>query len=183
VVFFVTTAGTIAFQTYATYMPKFLVNTSGFAPDRATEITMAALVIYTLAHPLAGYVSDLVGRRIMLILFSAIGLIVSVPILSALAATHDAMAAFLLLTAGLLSLVPYTAVSAIFKAELFPTEIRAFAVGLSFALPVSIFGGTSELIALNFKRIGHETWFYWYVAAAMAASLLAALSMKRRTTP
>jgi len=179
IVFFVTTAGTIAFQTYATYMPKFLVNTSGFDPDVSTEITMAALIVYTVIHPLFGWISDLVGRRAVLIAFSALGVLVNVPLLRALAASHSPIHAFVLLTLGLCALTPYTAVSAIFKAELFPTEIRAFAVGLSFALPVSIFGGTSEVIALSFKRAGHESSFYWYVAAAMAASLVAALCMPK----
>jgi MHS family alpha-ketoglutarate permease-like MFS transporter len=180
VVFFVTAAGTIAFQTYATYMPKFLVNTSGFAPDQATAITLAALVVYTLAHPLAGWLSDLVGRRAMLIAFSVAGILISVPVLSRLATASDPMTAFCLLTIGLLALSPYTAVSAIFKAELFPTEIRAFAIGLSFALPVSIFGGTSELIALLFKRMGHESWFLIYVTGFMVIALIASLSMPSR---
>jgi MHS family alpha-ketoglutarate permease-like MFS transporter len=179
IVFFVTMAGTIAFQTYATYMPKFLVNTAGFDADVSTEITMAALVVYTVIHPLFGWISDLVGRRTVLIVFSALGVLINVPLLTALATSHSPMRAFVLLTLGLCALTPYTAVSAIFKAELFPTEIRAFAVGLSFALPVSIFGGTSELIALSFKSAGHEGGFYWYVAAAMGASLVAALCMRK----
>lgn len=178
VVFSVTMAGTIGFQTYATYMPKFLVNTAGFNADVATEITLIALVVYTVLHPLFGWISDLTGRRTVLMVFSALGMLINVPILSGLSRSHEPMHAFLLLLAGLCALLPYTAVSAIFKAELFPTEIRAFAVGLSFALPVSIFGGTSELIALSFKRAGHESLFYWYVAATMAVSLLAAWCMR-----
>lgn len=179
IVFVITMAGTIAIQTYSTYMPKYLVNTSGFSPDASTEITMAALVLYTALHPLMGWLSDIYGRKRMLIIFAVTSLVASVPIMSALATTHDGKTAFLLLLLGLIFLCPYTAVSAIFKAELFPTEIRAMAVGLSFATAVSIFGGTSELIALSFKQAGHESWYYWYMTGAMALALIAALAIRR----
>lgn len=178
-VFLITMAGTIAFQTYGTYMPKYLVNTAGFSPDLSTEIAMAALVIYTIIHPPMGWLSDKVGRKAMLIAFSLAGLVSSVPIMTTLAKTTDPFAAFGLLLLGLVLLCPYTAVSAIFKAEMFPTEIRAMAVGISFATSVSLFGGTSELIALSFKKAGHESWFYWYMAASFALALVAALTMRR----
>jgi MHS family alpha-ketoglutarate permease-like MFS transporter len=43
---------------------------------------------------------------------------------------------------------------------------------------VSIFGGTAESIALWFKSIGHETWFYFYLTAVIAASLAVYASMR-----
>ncbi|HEY4276077.1 MAG TPA: MFS transporter [Rhizomicrobium sp.] len=179
IVFVITMAGTIAFQTYGTYMPKYLVNTAGFSPDLSTEITLSALVIYTLIHPPMGWLSDKLGRKTLLIAFSLAGLVTTVPIMTTLAGTTDPYVAFGLLLLGMVLLCPYTAVSAIFKAELFPTEIRAMAVGISFATSVSVFGGTSELIALNFKKAGHEPWFYWYMTASFGLSLIAALAMRR----
>jgi MHS family alpha-ketoglutarate permease-like MFS transporter len=66
----------------------------------------------------------------------------------------------------------YTSISAVVKAELFPTEIRALGVGLPFALTVAIFGGTAEVVALKAKALGVEEWFYWYVTACAFISLL-----------
>jgi MHS family alpha-ketoglutarate permease-like MFS transporter len=57
------------------------------------------------------------------------------------------------------------------KAELFPTRIRATGVGLPYSLTVSIFGGTAPVIALQFKAMSHETWFYWYLTACILFSL------------
>jgi MHS family alpha-ketoglutarate permease-like MFS transporter len=37
---------------------------------------------------------------------------------------------------------------------------------------VSIFGGTAEYIALWFKDLGHESWYYWYVTGCILCSLL-----------
>ena len=41
-----TAGGTLAFYAYTTYMQKFLVNTSGFSRETATEITTAALFLF-----------------------------------------------------------------------------------------------------------------------------------------
>jgi len=178
-VFAITVAGTISFQTYATYMPQYLVNTAGFTPVQSTEITMAAVFTYTLLHPLLGWLSDLFGRKPLLIVFAAGGLICTFPVMSSLATAKDSQTAFWLLLTGLALLTPYTAVSAIFKAELFPTEIRAMAVGLSFALPISIFGGTLPSVALYFKAQGHEAWYYWYITGSFALALIAALFLPK----
>jgi MHS family alpha-ketoglutarate permease-like MFS transporter len=64
------------------------------------------------------------------------------------------------------------------KAELFPTRVRATGVGLPYAVTVSVFGGTAESIALWFKSIGHETWFYYYLTAVIATSLVVYVSMR-----
>lgn len=71
----------------------------------------------------------------------------------------------------------YTSINAVVKAELFPVEIRALGVGLPYALTVALFGGTAEYIALWFKNTGHESGFYWYVAACIACSLAVYLLM------
>ena len=117
-----------------------------------------------------------------LIVFALVSMIATIPIMTHLATTKDPYTAFALLLTGLILLSPYSAVSAIFKAELFPTEIRAMAVGISFATAVSIFGGTSELIALSFKQAGHEPWYYWYMTGAFFLALIAALIMPRPAT-
>jgi MHS family alpha-ketoglutarate permease-like MFS transporter len=64
------------------------------------------------------------------------------------------------------------------KAELFPTNVRALGVGLPYAVTVSIFGGTVDSIALYFKNIGHESYFYWYATLVIFCSLIFYLSMR-----
>ena len=56
--------------------------------------------------------------------------------------------------------------------------MRATGVGLPYAVTVSLFGGTAESIALWFKSIGHETWFYFYLTAVIAASLVVYAAMR-----
>ena len=173
-----TMGGTVAFYTFTTYMQKFLVNTSGFPKDTATLISASALFIYMLLQPVVGAISDRTGRRPVLIAFGVLGTLCTVPILTALQGTRDPLAAFALLMAGFVIVSGYSAINAVVKAELFPTHIRALGVGLPFAVTVALFGGTAEYVALWFKSQGHETWFYWYVTACIAMSLIVYAGMR-----
>src|SRR4029079_9581733 len=96
----------------------------------------------------------------------------------ALQATRSGMVAFLLICGAWLIVAGYTSINAVVKAELFPTHIRALGVGLPYAIAASIFGGTTESIALWFKSIGHERWFYYYLTAVIAGSLLVYIGMR-----
>ena len=177
-----TAGGTVAFYTFPTYAQKFLVNTAGFTKESATRVSAAVLVVYMLAQPLVGLLSDRVGRRPVLIAFGVLGTLGTVPVLTALGATRSEPRAFLLLLAALLAVSGYTAINAVVKAELFPTEIRALGVGFPYAVTVSLFGGTAEYLALRAKSMGHERWYYWYVTACIAASLAVYATMPETRT-
>jgi MFS transporter, MHS family, alpha-ketoglutarate permease len=172
-----TLGGTLAFYTYTTYMQKFLVNTVHLTKSEATLIAFSTLFIFALLQPLFGALSDKVGRKPLLIAFGILGVIFTVPLLSALSQTHSLWVAFFLIMAGLLIVSGYTSINAIVKAELFPAEVRALGVGLPYALTVALFGGTAEYVALWCKNAGHETYFYWYITTCIFISLLLYLSM------
>lgn len=172
-----TAGGTVAFYTFTTYAQKFLVNTAGWSKADASRISALTLLVFMLIQPVVGYVSDRIGRRPVLIAFGVLGTLGTVPVLTALAATHDITTAFLLLMAALLAVSGYTAINAVVKAELFPTEIRALGVALPYAVTVAIFGGTAEYIALWAKSAGHEAWYFWYVTVCVAISLTVYVAM------
>lgn len=178
-----TLGGTVAFYTFSAYAQRFLVNTSGLARETASIVVTASLVVFTFVQPVYGAISDRVGRRPLLIGFGIFGSLFTIPIMTALANTHDPVIAFALVTAGLLICSGYTSISAAVKAELFPTEIRALGVALPYALTVAIFGGTSESLALWLKSTGREAIYFWYVSGCIAISLVVYITMTdTRTT-
>ena len=61
---------------------------------------------------------------------------------------------------------------------LFPTTVRALGVGLPYALTVSIFGGTTDSVALWLKSLGSERWFYYYLTGMIGISLVVYLFMR-----
>ncbi|WP_346128307.1 MFS transporter [Lentzea roselyniae] len=167
-----TLGGTVAFYTYTTYLQKFMVNTSKIDAATVSWINFAALLVFVVLQPIAGALSDRIGRRPLLLGFGVLGTLVTVPLLSTLAKTSEAFPAFLLMLGGLVIVTGYTSINAIVKAELFPTNIRALGVGLPYALTVAIFGGTAEYVALWFKQAGMESVFFYYVAGCVLISLL-----------
>ncbi len=167
-----TAGGTVAFYTFTTYAQKFLVNTGGWSKTDASRISALTLLVFMLIQPLVGFISDKVGRKPVLITFGIVGTLGTVPLMTALAATRDETNAFLLLVAALIAVSGYTAINAVVKAELFPTQIRALGVALPYAVTVALFGGTAEYIALWAKNAGHEAWYFWYVTVCVAMSLV-----------
>lgn len=168
----ITIGGTVAFYTYTIYMQKYLVNSVGLHKETATLICTVALLLYMPLQPLFGYVSDLVGRRPVLLWFGVGSTVLSVPIFTMLGRVHDPRAVFALVFLGLVVLSGFTSVHMLVKAELFPLTIRALAVGLPYALTTAILGGSTEFIALRLKAGGNEAMFFWYVAICAAMSLL-----------
>jgi MFS transporter, MHS family, alpha-ketoglutarate permease len=172
-----TVGGTVGFYTYTVYMQKYLVNTVGLSKEASTLTLTGALLVYMLLQPVFGYMSDIFGRRPVLICFGLSTTLFSVPLFNALSVTRDPWMAFTLSFAGLFMLAGFTSVHMLAKAELFPARIRALAVGLPYALTTAILGGTTEFMALKFKAIGHEQYFYWYVSAWAAVSLIVYIFM------
>src|SRR3981189_3364472 len=173
-----TAGGTAAFYTYTTYMQKFLKLSVGLTDDQTTTVTLAALVFGLILQPIYGAISDRIGRKWLLIGFGVSGVLFTIPLLTTLQQVKGPLAAFLLIAAAWLIVAGYTSINAVVKAELFPTSIRATGVGVPYAITVSIFGGTAESIALGFKSIGHERWFYYYLTALIATSLVIYVTMR-----
>jgi MHS family alpha-ketoglutarate permease-like MFS transporter len=173
-----TAGGTLAFYAYTTYMQKFLVNTSGFGRETATEITAAALLVYMLLQPAAGALSDRIGRKPLMIGFGVAGVLLTVPIFTLLETVRNPITAFALVLGALVIVTGYTSINAVVKAELFPAHIRTLGVALPYALANTIFGGTAEYVALWFKDAKMEQAFYWYVTAMIAVSLIVYVRMR-----
>jgi metabolite-proton symporter len=173
-----TAGGSLAFYTYTTYMQKFLVNSAGFTVERASVTMAAVLFCYMCLQPALGALSDRIGRRACLIVFSVGTAVMTVPLLTILGGVTTSAGAFALILAALFIVSFYTSISGVVKAELFPPQIRALGVGLGYAIANSLFGGSAEYVALWLKSQGMETAFFWYVAVFALISLAASLSMR-----
>src|SRR5246127_1542795 len=173
-----TAGGTAAFYTFTTYMQTFVKLSVGLTEDQTTTVIFGSLVFATILQPIYGAISDRIGRQPGLIFFGVVGTLATVPILMALKDTKAPFTAFLLICAAWIFVAGYTSINAIVKAELFPTNVRALGVGLPYAITVSVFGGTAPAVALYFKSLGHEDWFYFYLSGMIFLSLLVYSTMR-----
>lgn len=173
-----TAGGAVTLYTFTTYMQKFLVNSAGMDVKTVSGVMTAAMVIFMVLQPLIGALSDRIGRRTCLLIFTGLMTLGAVPLLTALSTVERPFSAFLLVLTGMVILSFYTAISGLFKAELFPSHVRALGVGLAHSVAAAIFGGSAEYLALWFKQVGHEGGFFVYVAGLCFLSFLVALSTR-----
>lgn len=167
----------VAYYTFSSYVQKLLVVSAGFPVPQASLVCVLALIGFGVAQPIAGALSDAIGRKPLLLGFGVVGLMSTVPLLTAISNARSPAAALLFVACALLILSAATSAGTAAKAELFPAELRALGVGLPFALSISVFGGTAEYIALWLKAAGHGSYFGWYVTACIAVSLVAFLKI------
>lgn len=171
--FLITAGGTVAFYTYSVNGPKMIQ--SAFAGDdvmTGTLINLGVLIFLMVLQPVGGWLSDIVGRKSLLVFFGVGGVLYSGYLTSELPNQQDPVMAFLVLALGFVILTGYTSINAVVKAELFPTHVRALGVGFGYALANSLFGGTAPLLyqaALKTDRVGE---FALYVTAVIVVSLL-----------
>ncbi|MEW2314502.1 MFS transporter [Streptomyces bauhiniae] len=167
-----TLGGTVAYYTYTTYLTKYLIGSAGMAKSTATLVSFTALAVFAAIQPLAGMLSDRIGRRPLLITFAVGCTVGTYPIMTALGSAHSYWSALALSLLALVIVTGYTSINAAVKAELFPTRVRALGVALPYALANALFGGTAEYVALWFKDAGHEKMFFWYVSGCALVSLV-----------
>ncbi len=166
----ITVAGTIAYYTWTTYLPTYANTYAGVSKSDALTVGTLALVFFGLLNPIAGMVSDRVGRRPLLITFAAAFVVLTVPGLGLL----DGSAGRLLLVqcVGMVFLVMYTSIAAAVNAETIPARVRATGIGFPYSVSVALFGGTAPYIGTALKNAGHGTLFPYSVSALCLVSLL-----------
>ncbi len=171
--FLITAGGTVAFYTYSVNGPKMIQSAfAGTDVMTGTLINLGVLTFLMVLQPIGGWLSDIIGRKSLLVFFGVGGVLYSWYLITELPNQHDPLIAFLTLALGFVILTGYTSINAVVKAELFPTHVRALGVGLGYALANSLFGGTAPLLyqgALKTDRVGD---FAIYVTAIIAVSLV-----------
>jgi len=171
--FLITAGGTVAFYTYSVVGPKMIQ--SRFAGDDAMTgvvINLIALAVLMLLQPIGGWLSDLVGRKRLLVFFGVGGVLYTACLVLVLPQQTHWLPAFAMLALAFVILTGYTSINAVVKAELFPTHVRALGVGLGYALANSAFGGTAPLLYQAALRTDQVKLFAVYASVVIAVSLL-----------
>ena len=126
VCFLVTMGGTVAFYTYSVNGPKMIQ--AAFAKGdlvTGTVINLAALTVLMLLQPIGGWLSDIVGRKTLLVFFGVGGVLETWVLILVLPQQTSAVSAFAILIGGFIILTGYTSINAIVKSERFqPTSGR-----------------------------------------------------------
>src|SRR5690606_14145306 len=97
-----TMGGALGFYVFSNYMQKFLVNTTGFTKDTASLIMATAMIVFMLAQPVMGWISDKIGRKPMFVFYGIGATLMTFPVMNYLETSSSAMGAFLVISGALL---------------------------------------------------------------------------------
>ncbi|MDT7592193.1 MAG: transporter, family, alpha-ketoglutarate permease, partial [Pseudonocardiales bacterium] len=175
-----TVGGTVAYYTFAVYLPSYAQQVKGVPTSSALWASIAAQLVLVLILPPLGALSDRIGRRPLLIYFGLGFVLLSVPLFALMSASGWSL--FLVMTIGLVLFAGYGAVAPVAMAELFPTSVRTAGIGLPYALTVAIFGGTAPYLVTSLSQTGRGAVFPWYLAATCLISLIVYLTARETRT-
>lgn len=130
--------------TLLSYMPTYLRRHLDLTLDQALIIPIAGMIFMMMFLPLAGKLSDQIGRRIMW-LVSLLGLLIFAVPLYMLMATGFIGACIACMILGLLYVPQLATITATFPA-LFPTSVRFAGFAIAYNVATSLFGGTAPAV-------------------------------------
>ncbi|ADD41442.1 MFS transporter [Stackebrandtia nassauensis] len=165
----ITVAGTISYYTWTVYLPSYAETSVKYDPSKALLVSTIALAFFIVLQPLAGMLSDRIGRKPMLLTFSAGLAILTVPLLNAVDTSFISLLSVSLVAMVFLS--GYTAIAAAVMVEIFPARVRAAGIGFPYSLTVALFGGTAPYVGTYLSSLELGSWFPWYIVVLTLVSL------------
>jgi MFS transporter, MHS family, proline/betaine transporter len=159
----------VTFNVFYVFLPSALA-ASGRAPlAHALGAALVGLALGSLCAPLAGRLSDRIGRRPLLRAGTVVLLLAVVPAASSIA-RGDAIG---LLLGYVVVGVPLGSLAlSTFLAELFPTRLRYSGLSLTYGIGSAIFGGTAPFVAtLLMRGTGDPRAGAWYATAVVGLAV------------
>lgn len=174
-------AWVVAFYLYLIYLASFLPQHGGVAPAVALWANTAGLATMMVTIPLAGALSDRIGRKPPILAAAILSLIAPYPVFVMLSDAPSAAQVYLVMVGAGLLAGTFAGIVPAMLSESFPTAVRTTGVSTSFALATAVFGGFAPFIATwLISATGSPVAPAAYAIAAAAASLLA-LATQRET--
>ena len=164
------------------YVPTFAIRELHLPASTSFAATMLGGVILTCVTPLAGHLSDRIGRLVQM---TAVGLLLVATVYPAFAYTVGHLSAVTLFALvawlALLKSIYFGALPALMS-EIFPTATRSTGMSVAYNIGVTVFGGFTPavvtwLISATANRSAPS--FYLMVTAMISLAALASVSRVR----
>src|SRR5215813_2920129 len=168
------------FYIFVTFVLTYGTDHLGLSRDSLLNDTLVAAAIGLFSVPFYGFLSDLIGRRLMY----GIGIVCLALYAFPYFGLLNTKVAGLVLLAIVLSLVFHDmqyGPQAALIAESFGPNVRYSGAGLGYQLASVIAGGPAPLIAAAIlSSTGSSTWISWYLVGCAVIAMIALLLLPRR---
>jgi metabolite-proton symporter len=177
------TTTTVTFYLITAYTPTFGSTVLHLSSSDSMIVTLCVGICNFVCLPLSGALSDTIGRRPLLLLFSILALVTAYPVLYWLAVQPSFLR--LLGVELWLSVIfgGYNGAMVVFLTEIMPAHVRTAGFSVAYSLATGIFGGftpavSTYLIHVTGNRAMPGAWLAMAGAMGLVATVL--LSPRRR---
>jgi MFS transporter, MHS family, proline/betaine transporter len=175
-------SGTISFYVILIYIPTFARTQLHLPLDQAFLAQSISLACEVVLIPIFGALSDLVGRKTVMIAALVLDLLVTYPLFSWVS-TSPSFGALLTMQIILCSLFGvFNGPVSTALAEQFPTHVRSTALAISYNIAVMLFGGFAQFfVTWLIQATGTSIAPAYYLMFGAAVGLVAALFLRERS--
>ncbi|MBJ7515623.1 MAG: glycine betaine/L-proline transporter ProP [Stenotrophomonas sp.] len=161
-----------------TYMPSYLTVTLGYAESKGLLLIIIVMLVMMPLNIVGGLFSDRLGRRPMIIGACIALLLLAIPCLLLVRSGEDGLIFLGLMLLGI-ALVCFTSSMPSTLPALFYTPVRYSALSIAFNVSVSLFGGTTPLVAAWLvERTGDPMVPAYYLMGAAVIGLVTMLFVR-----
>ncbi|AMO82981.1 MFS transporter [Obesumbacterium proteus] len=175
---FMVVTTTVSFYLITAFTPTYGKTVLQFTAQQSFLVTLLVGISNLFWLPVMGSLSDKVGRRPLLLLFSALMLLTSYPSLNWLVA-HPSFAHLIEVELWLSFMyASYNGAMVVCLTEIMPAEVRASGFSMAYSLATAIFGGfTPAISSYLIHATGDKAMPGMWLSAAAACGLIAALAL------
>jgi metabolite-proton symporter len=168
------------FYLFITFVLTYGTKHLGLSRDEVLRDTMIAATLGLVSVPFFGYLSDVLGRRLVYGTGIAATALFAFPYFGLLNTRESGLVLLAIVLSLFVHDIQYGPQAALI-AESFGTGVRYSGAGLGYQLASVIAGGPAPLIAAYvLERTGSSTAISWYIVGCAVVSMTALLLMPRR---
>lgn len=164
-IFFYQAGVGLPYYLWTGYAAVFAITQRGMNPAHAFLASVFAQVIYIIATPIWGWISDRVGRRPVAIFYFIAVAVLSYPLIRSISSDPWTLFAAQGLMLALTGCVGGTMPAIL--AEQIPTRYRSRILGTALPISLALFGGTAPYLSSWFSNMKLEWAFNVYVAVTV----------------
>jgi len=174
----ITVLNTLNYYTFFSALTPYAVASKGVDDNTVFVALSVGTALFILLQYPFGALSDRLGRKPQLLLWSAALAVTIIPLSRLITPEAGLPQLLVVFCVGLGLYALMASIAPAIMSELFPTELRGVGIGAWYNITVATFGGTAPLVIATLADRGHPEWFFIYVTLGAVVAFCTVLTLR-----